>query len=129
MVRNEWFLNIIGLMALMIIIMIIMSLNPAVGRELVIASTYNDGTRDPTGMTAAHPTLKHGTRLTVSHGHRKVMITINDTGPAPWTKRKLDLTPAVNKYLQCGGLCRVVIEPWPPLPQPRPDDVIAWGEE
>lgn len=101
------------------------------GRELVIASTYNDGTRDANGMTAAHKTLPLGTRLTLKHGHRTTVVMINDRGP--FVKgRTIDLTPAANKYLRCGGLCRLIIEPWPPLPKPRPDipdPRFAWGAE
>lgn len=96
--------------------------------EVVIASTYNDGTVDANGMTAAHKTLPLGTHLTLRHGHRAIVVRINDRGP--FIKgRTLDLTPAANKYLRCGGLCRLKIEPWPPLPKPRPEMQFAWGEE
>jgi rare lipoprotein A len=99
--------------------------------ELVVASTYNDGTRDPTKMTAAHKTLPFGTHLTLKHGHRVVVVRVTDRGP--FIKgRTLDLTPAANKFLQCGGLCRVKIEHWPPLPKSRPDIPearFAWGQE
>lgn len=96
--------------------------------ERVIASTYNDGTRDPRGMTAAHKTLPFGTRLTLTLGHTAIVVTINDRGP--FIKgRTLDLTPAANKALHCGGLCRLRVESWPPLPRPKPDDRIAWGVE
>lgn len=104
--------------------------DPAHSLELVIASTYNDGTVDANGLTAAHKTLPLGTRLTVKHGHRTTVVTINDRGP--FVKgRSIDLTPAANKYLRCGGLCRLIIEPWPPLPKPRPfiSEAFAWGEE
>lgn len=101
------------------------------GYELVIASTYNDGTVDANGMTAAHKTLPLGTNLTLKHGHRTIVVRINDRGP--FVKgRTLDLTPAANKYLRCGGLCRLKVESWPPLPKPRPDipePKFAWGEE
>ncbi len=118
------------------------------GRELVIASTYGDvkdikrsGEKltatgkalDANGMEAAHRTLPLGTRVTLTHGHRKVVVLISDRGP--FIKgRTLDLTPAANKYLRCGGLCRIRMEPWPPLPVPRPpirvvEDAIEWGEK
>ena len=99
--------------------------------ELVIASTYNDGTRNPNRMTAAHKTLPFGTTVRLKHYHRVLDVVINDRGP--FIKgRTFDLTPAANKFLQCGGLCRLVREPWPPLPKPRPDipePKFAWGEE
>lgn len=113
------------------VLLFLIAFNNAHGRELVIASTYNDGTRDANGMTAAHKTLPFGTRLTVKHGHRTTVVMINDRGPFI-RGRTLDLTPAANKYLRCGGLCRLIIEPWPPLPKPRPDipePRFVWGEE
>lgn len=136
--------GILWIVALCLALLVIMSLNPAVGKELVIASTYGDPhdvkrtgeTRIATGaklnkdkMAAAHRTLPFGTWLTLTRGRHKAVVVINDRGP--WVRgRELDLTYAANRALMCGGLCRVKMEPWqPPLPKPRPDDVIAWGEE
>ena len=106
--------------------------------DVVVASAYWEdrfvatGARfDKTMMAAAHKFLPFGTRLTLHHGHRSTVVVINDRGPYV-RGRTLDLTPAANKYLQCGGLCRVRVEAWPPLPKPRPEmpqAVIAWGEE
>lgn len=114
---------------------------------LVVASAYGDPrdvkrtgeTRVATGalfnpksMTAAHRTMSFGSKVTLSHGHKKIVVTIVDRGP--WIKgRTFDLTPAANSALLCGGLCRVKVEPYPPLPRPRPQieiaDAIQWGEE
>lgn len=135
-----------GLFCLLAAFLMIMALNPAVGKELVIASSYGDpqdirrtGERrvatgkplDPNGNTVAHRTLPLGTRLTLRHGHRAMMVVVGDRGPFV-RGRTLDLTPAVNKYLQCSGLCRVKVESWPPLPKLRPaipEPMFAWGEE
>lgn len=145
--KLTWFwTGILWIIGLCIVFMAIMSLNPAVGRELVIASTYGDprdvkrtGERrvatgkplDPNGNYVAHKSLPLGTRLTLTHGHRKLMVIVSDRGP--FIKgRTLDLVPAVNHFLQCSGLCRVKMESWPPLPKPKPtipDDRFAWGEE
>lgn len=121
------------------------AVTPAHSRELVIASSYGDlqdikrtgerkvatgGLLDPNGNYVAHRTLPLGTKLTLTHGHRKLVVTVNDRGP--FIKgRTFDLTPAANRFLQCSGLCRVKVESWPPLPQPAPipKEAFAWGEE
>ena len=99
---------------------------------LVIASTYADpadirrtgetrtatGAKiDPNGNYAAHRTLEFGTKLTLKHGHKTIVVEITDRGPFV-RGRELDLTPAANKALECGGLCRLKVENWPPLPTP-----------
>ena len=93
----------------------------------VQASTYDEdlyvatGQRyNPDGITAAHRTLPFGTKLTVRYGHRAVVLTINDRGPAAWTKRDIDLSAGSAKALAFPGTGRVKIEYWPPLPRPRP---------
>lgn len=120
------------------------AVQPAHGRELVIASSYGDlqdikrtGERrvatgaplNPKKLAVAHRTLPFGTWLTLKRGRNTVVAVVNDRGPFI-RGRELDLTPAVNQQLRCYGLCRVKMEPWnPPLPRPKPDDTIAWGEE
>lgn len=124
---------------------------PAHGKEFVIASTYGDyrdetsnkhvrylrsrlatgAAFDANGMAAAHRTLPFGTIVTLKHYRRTLNVKINDRGPFV-RGRTFDLTPAANKYLQCGGLCRVEIIPYPPLPKPRPaipETQFAWGQE
>lgn len=124
--------------------LVIMSLNPAVGRELVVASSYGDqhdikrtGERrvatgalfNPQRLAVAHRILPFGTWLTLKRGRNTVVAVVNDRGPFI-RGRELDLTPAANQQLRCYGLCRVKMELWqPPLPRPKPDDMIAWGEE
>jgi rare lipoprotein A (peptidoglycan hydrolase) len=39
------------------------------------------------------------------------LVRINDLGPAKWTHRLIDLTPAAAKALGFAGLARVTIEP------------------
>jgi len=94
--------------------------------ELFVASYYWEdrytatGARfDPNKMAVAHKTLPFGTRLTLRHGHRSAVVVVNDRGPYI-RGRTFDLTPAVKKALWCGSLCRVKVEPWPPLPKPSP---------
>ena len=93
----------------------------------VKASTYDEdkyianGQRyDPKGITAAHRSLPFGTQLTVRYGHRAIVLTINDRGPAEWTRRDIDLSAGSAKALGFPGTGRVRIESWPPLPRPRP---------
>jgi len=46
----------------------------------------------PHGLTAAHRTLPFGTVLRCVHRGRAVVVTVNDRGPAKWTRRFLDLS-------------------------------------
>lgn len=116
----------------------------AYGRELVIASSYGDpqdirrtgehrvatgALLNPKKLAVAHRTLPFGTWLTLKRGRNTVVAVVNDRGPFI-RGRELDLTPAVNQQLRCYRLCRVKMEIWqPPLPRPKPDDTIAWGQE
>lgn len=49
---------------------------------------------NPWGLTAAHRTLRFGTRVKVTNlrNGRSVIVTINDRGPAAWTHRTIDLS-------------------------------------
>jgi rare lipoprotein A len=91
-----------------------------------IASVYYEGPRvatgarfDPKALTVAHRTLPFGTRLILRHGGSRCEVRVNDRGPFV-RGRQFDLTPAVAKALRLGGLGRVVVEPFPPLPRERP---------
>jgi rare lipoprotein A len=75
-----------------------------------------------TAMTCAHKTLPLRTRLIVRYGDNYAEVKVNDRGP--FIKgRELDLTPGVAKSLHFPGLGRVRIEPFPPLPEPRPTEI------
>ncbi len=50
------------------------------------------------GFTAASPDLPFGTILRVC-SRRCVRVKVTDRGPAAWTGRKLDVTPAVAQVL------------------------------
>lgn len=109
--------------------------------NIVLASTYwepqrlaGGGWLNTKALAAAHKTLPLGTWLTLRRGSRSAVVVINDRGP--YVKgRTLDLTPAATKALRCSGLCMVRVEPWPPLPKARPDNIpqpepaVAWGVE
>ena len=106
---------------------LILGLMTYVKAATVKASTYDEdryiatGQRyDPKGITAAHRSLPFGTQLTVRYGRRAIVLTINDRGPAAWTKRDIDLSAGSAKALRFPGTGKVRIEPWPPLPRPRP---------
>jgi rare lipoprotein A len=72
-------------------------------------------------MTCANKTFPLGTKLIVRYGDNYAEVEVNDRGP--FIKgRELDLTPGVAKSLHFPGLGHVRIEPFPPLPQPRPAD-------
>lgn len=70
------------------------------------------GERFPTGeATAAHRTLPFGTRVRVTDQAtgRSVVVRINDRGPAKWTGRIIDLSPAARRAFGGGGLWRVCL--------------------
>ena len=76
---------------------------------------------DAKAFTCAAPAdvFALGTKLMLYHGRNNVEVTINDRGPFV-PGRTLDCTPAVDQALHLGGLGRVRVGPWPPLPKPRP---------
>lgn len=97
---------------------------------IVIASIYgprdsggqvtSTGRRiDPNALTCAHKELPFGTRLVLHHGRNSAEVVITDRGPFVGG-RNLDCTPAVDRALHLGGLGRVRVEFWPPLPKPNP---------
>lgn len=75
--------------------------------------TANGEIFDMTAFTAAHPTLKFGTKVKVTHlaNHRSVVVRINDRGP--FVKGcVIDLSQAAAEELQMihSGLAEVKIE-------------------
>ena len=75
---------------------------------------------DPDALKCAAPpgTFPLGTRLYLRHGSNAAEVVVNDFGP--FIKgRGLDCTKAVDKALHLGGLGKVHLEVWPPLPVPR----------
>jgi rare lipoprotein A len=79
-----------------------------------IASTYSggktaSGERMSSGeLTAAHPTLPFGSKITVTNRHtgRSVVVRINDRGP--FVKgRVIDLSPAAARAIGVNGLAQV----------------------
>ena len=122
------FLFLVSVFALIVVIFMLALITPAHSRERVVASVYGDyrdwtpnkhlralrlrlatgGIFDPNGMAVAHKTLPFGTWLTLKHGRRSAVVIVSDRGP--YIKgRTLDLTPAANRALLCGGLCRVAM--------------------
>jgi rare lipoprotein A len=78
------------------------------GRKTAFGETY-----DERALTAAHPSLPHGTRVRVTNlsNGRSVVLRINDRGP--WTKNRLiDVSFAAAQELRFvrQGLARVRIE-------------------
>lgn len=92
--------------------------------ETCIASHYGrgdglNGSRTASGerfntmaLTAAHRTLRFGTRVRVTHGGASVIVRVNDRGP--WVRgRCLDLSWAAARAIGIGGTGRVVVEALP----------------
>lgn len=64
-------------------------------------------------LTAAHPTLPFGTKVLITGSNgKKVVVRINDRGPAKFTKRSIDLSKgaAIKLGLIKKGLSRVCIQ-------------------
>lgn len=76
------------------------------GRTTASGERFNQN-----AMTAAHPTLKFGTIVTVTNHKtgRSVKVRINDRGP--FIKgRIIDLSKAAAQRIGCSGICRVTIQ-------------------
>jgi peptidoglycan lytic transglycosylase len=97
---------------------IVLSLVTSVhGSERGVASVYS-GEKTSTGrfarewsLTAAHWTLPFGTLVKVTNlkNKRAIIVEIDDRGPAPWTHRLIDLTPAAAELIGIDGLGEVEI--------------------
>jgi len=62
-------------------------------------------------LTAASPNLPLGSRARVTNlkNHRSITVLITDRGPAAWTHRIIDLTPAGAHALGIDGLGQVSV--------------------
>jgi rare lipoprotein A len=75
------------------------------------AKTASGERANPGGLTAAHRTLKFGTRVRVTNQRngRSIIVRINDRGPFV-RGRVIDITPAGARALGFAGLAPVKIE-------------------
>lgn len=89
----------------------------AFGAERGVASVYSsrEGKWTASGermidrnLTAAHRTLRFGTRVLVKHGKRSVVVRITDRGPHV-RGRVIDLSPASARAIGLDGLGNVEI--------------------
>ena len=101
----------------LIFLLTLLILSPTPSRaDSGIASVYWEGSRTangerfvPEGLTAAHRTLRFGTRLKVTYRNRTVTVRVNDRGP--FIKgRVLDLSRGAAREIGCSGLCKVTWE-------------------
>ena len=71
--------------------------------------TANGEKFNPNSLTAAHKSLKFGTKVKVTHKGRSVIVRINDRGP--FVKgRSLDLSRAAARKIGCKGVCKVTMQ-------------------
>jgi rare lipoprotein A len=71
--------------------------------------TANGEKFNPNSLTAAHKSLKFGTKVKVIHKGRSVIVRINDRGP--FVKgRTLDLSRAAARKIGCKGVCKVTMQ-------------------
>lgn len=69
------------------------------GGEKLNKHTANGEVFKSHGLTAAHRTLRLGTKLRVTYGRKSVVVRVNDRGPAAWTGRQLDLSKGAAQVL------------------------------
>jgi len=68
--------------------------------------TANGERFNPDGFTAAHRTLKFGTRVKITYKGRSVIVRINDRGPFI-RGRQIDLSRGAARKIRCPGTCQV----------------------
>lgn len=81
------------------------------GQELAGRRTASGERFNPSAMTAAHRTLRFGTRVRVTNSHngRSVIVRINDRGP--FVKgRSIDLSSGAARAIGMGGSAQVHIQ-------------------
>lgn len=61
--------------------------------------TANGEHFNPHGLSAAHRSLRFGTRVKVMYRGRSVVVRVNDRGPARWTGRCIDLSKGAAQAL------------------------------
>jgi rare lipoprotein A len=64
---------------------------------------------DPKGLTAAHPSLPFGTKLSVSYGGKNVIVTVNDRIPSE-ADSNLDLSWAAAQALGLTELGTAIVD-------------------
>ena len=64
---------------------------------------------DPKGLTAAHPSLPFGTKLSVSYGDKNVIVTVNDRIPSE-ADSNLDLSWAAAQALGLTELGTAILD-------------------
>lgn len=119
--------SLIGILLLAGVLTNVIALKRAMGAarlETGIASVYGNGDgyafgpvacgsgrMDPQALIAAHKSLPCGSRVTVTNtsNGRSVLVRIVDRGPYV-RGRIVDLSPAADRAIGCGGLCRVTVE-------------------
>ena len=70
---------------LVVVVQVVAQANPMVAtyyaNKYVGKPTASGEPYDPHGLTAAHPSLPFGTKLSVSYGGKNVIVTVNDRMP------------------------------------------------
>jgi rare lipoprotein A len=71
------------------------------GRKTASGQIFNQN-----AMTAAHKTMKFGTKIKLTYKGKSVIVTINDRGPFI-KNRTFDISKGAAKRLKCMGVCRM----------------------
>lgn len=64
---------------------------------------------NPNAYTAAHRSLRFGTKVLVTHKGRSVVVRINDRGPFI-RNRHIDLSKAAARKIGCHGVCVITMK-------------------
>jgi rare lipoprotein A len=96
------------LLAMLLVGLLVMAVQVVAQAEPIVAtyyaskyaskSTASGQPYDPYGFTAAHPSLPFGTKLLVSYGGKRVIVTVNDRIPYS-SDSDLDLSWAAAKAI------------------------------
>jgi rare lipoprotein A len=96
------------LLAMLLVGLLVMAVQVVAQAEPIVATYYankyaskptaSEQPYDPYGFTAAHPSLPFGTKLLVSYGGKRVIVTVNDRIPYS-SDSDLDLSWAAAKAI------------------------------
>jgi len=115
------------LLAMLLVGLLVMAVQVVAQAEPIVATYYaneyagkltaSEQPYDPYGFTAAHPSLPFGTKLLVSYGAKRVIVTVNDRIPYS-SDSDLDLSWAAAKAIGLTEVGTAVVDAQVVEPQP-----------
>ena len=115
------------LLAMLLVGLLVMAVQVVAQAKPIVATYYaneyagkltaSEQPYDPYGFTAAHPSLPFGTKLLVSYGAKRVIVTVNDRIPYS-SDSDLDLSWAAAKAIGLTEVGTAVVDAQVVEPQP-----------